>query len=115
MQEYTVEVYTKEENSWAKEMWFKLGTQELHRLGNLPAFTSQDGHLQYYEDDRIHRTDGPAIIRPDGYSAHYLEGIYYSKEDFAAEIAKRNAPPVKELSVEEISKLLGYEVKVVKS
>jgi hypothetical protein len=34
----------------------------------------QDGSIIHLQDDLLHRDEGPAIIRPDGYMAWYLNG-----------------------------------------
>ena len=58
---------------------------------------------------RRHREDGPAVEWADGYKSWYLNGTSYTEKEFN----EKMNPTVKELSVSEISKLLGYEVKVV--
>jgi len=62
-------------------------------------------HLNY----QLHREDGPAIESVDGDKYWYLNGTEYTEAEWKAKLN-----PVKELSVKEISDLLGYEVKVVK-
>ena len=56
-----------------------------------------------------HREDGPACEWADGSKYWCLNGTYYLEAEWKAKLK-----PVKELSVQEISDLLGYEVKVVK-
>ena len=56
-----------------------------------------------------HREDGPAVEGSDGSKFWYLNDTQYTEAEWKAKLN-----PVKELSVKEISDILGYEVKVVK-
>ena len=67
------------------------------------------GTKRWYLNDRLHREDGPAIEWVEGDKCWYLNDVSYTKEDW-----KKKVYPVKELTVSEISKMLGYEVKIVK-
>ena len=68
-----------------------------------------NGNKYWYFNGKRHREDGPAVDWVSGSKYWYLNGIEYTEADWKAELN-----PVKELSVKEISDLLGYEVKVVK-
>ena len=68
-----------------------------------------NGIKHWYLNGKRHREDGPAIEWADGSKSWYLNGIEYTEAEWKAKLN-----PVKELSVKEISDLLGYEVKVVK-
>jgi hypothetical protein len=63
----------------------------------------------WYLNGELHREDGPAIERANGTKAWYLNGKQLTEEEF-----NRKMNPVRELTVEQISELLGFEVKVVK-
>jgi hypothetical protein len=67
------------------------------------------GSKYWYLNNRLHRDDGPAVECSDGYNEWWLNGSEYTEAEW-----KDKLNPVKELSVKEISDLLGYEVKVVK-
>jgi hypothetical protein len=69
-----------------------------------------DGDKFWYLNGKRHREDGPAIEDADGDKWWYLNGKCYTKQEFN----EKMNPKAKELSVSDISKLLGYEVKVVK-
>jgi len=69
-----------------------------------------DGDKYWYLNGKLHREDGPAVEWADGYKSWYLNGTKYDEYEFN----EMMNPSAKELSVSEISKLLGYEVKVVK-
>ena len=68
-----------------------------------------DGTKEWYLNGQIHREDGPAVEGADGTKSWYLNGKKLTKAEW-----KRRTSPVKEMTVAEISKELGYEVKVVK-
>jgi len=67
------------------------------------------GSKEWYLNGKLHREDGPAYEDSDGTKIWYLNGKKLTEADW-----KRRTSPVKEMTVAEISKKLGYEVKVVK-
>ena len=101
MKEYTVKVYDN------RTEWYLNG--KLHREdGNgvqLPAVEYASGSKLWYLNGERHREDGPAREWVDGYKAWYLNGF---------EVTEKEVMGVKELTVAEIEKELGYRVKVVK-
>jgi len=88
------------------KVWYING--KLHRDDG-PAVEYADGYKAWYLNDERHREDGPAVEYADGSKSWYLNGTKYTEAEWKAKLN-----PVKELSVKEISDLLGYEVKVVK-
>ena len=86
--------------------WYLNGKR--HREGG-PAAEYLDGTKFWYRNGQRHREDGPAIEFADGEKWWYLNGVQMTEEYHA-----RATSPVKELSVGEIEKLLGYRVKVIK-
>jgi hypothetical protein len=68
-----------------------------------------NGSKEWFLNGKRHREDGPAVEYTDGAKYWYLNGTEYTEAKW-----KTKLNPVKELSVQEISDLLGYEVKVVK-
>lgn len=70
---------------------------------------SANGTKFWYLNDERHREDGPAVELADGDKYWYLNGSPVTEEEHARRTSK-----TKELTVQEISDLLGYEVKVVK-
>ena len=124
MIEYTVKVYPSGDREWHLN-------GERHREDG-PAIECADGRKEWYLNGKLHRKDGPAIEHADGYKAWYLHGKRHREDGPAAEWAdgakdwwlngkrvteeehKRRTTKTKELTVQEISELLGYEVKVVK-
>jgi hypothetical protein len=51
--------------------WMRNG--KLHRTDG-PAIIRTDGMQEWYKDGLLHRADGPAIIRADGTQAWYVNG-----------------------------------------
>ena len=98
METYTVKVDTNGDKYWHQD-------GKLHRTDG-PAIEYADGEKHWYQDGKRHRTDGPATEFASGSKSWYIEGKEYTKKEFDA--------IVKELTMNEICKLLGYEVKVVK-
>ena len=99
---YTVKVYNN-----GDKLWCLNGRR--HREDG-PAVEWADGYKSWYLNGKRHREDGPAVEWADGYKSWYLNGTKYDEYEFN----EMMNPSAKELSVSEISKLLGYEVKVVK-
>jgi hypothetical protein len=75
-----------------------------------PAIVHYDGTKAWFVNDKRHREDGPAVVCFDGYKEWWLNGKVLTEEQFN----EKMNPTAKEMTVEEISKLLGHEVKIVK-
>lgn len=43
---------------------------------------NETGNIVFVDGQKIHREDGPALIRPDGTSEYYWEGEKKTKEEF---------------------------------
>ena len=63
---------------------------------------------EWFLNGKYHRVDGPAIEYANGYKCWFLNGIEYTESEFNKRMN------LKELTVAEIEKLLGYTVKIVK-
>jgi len=70
-----------------------------------------DGSKAWYLNEKLDRRDGPAVEYADGTKQWWFCGEHLTEEQWKKKVSKDKP---KELSVEEISKLLGYEVKIVK-
>ena len=88
-----------------KIRWYN-ENRKLHRVG-APAVEFADGYRAYWINGVRHRFDGPARIFPSGKEEYYIGGQYLTKDEFIRRTV------VKELTVAEISVLLGCTVKVV--
>ena len=74
-----------------------------------PAVEYVNGCKRWYLNDKCHREDGPAVESANGDKHWYLNGKEYTEQQW-----KEKLSPTKELTVSEISELLGYAVKIVK-
>lgn len=104
MQKYYVQVTSNGTTYWHSDPGCKIFHRE-----NGPAFESASGTKAYYQNDKLHRLDGPAVIFSNGDEEYWVDGVQYTKESF---LKKTN--PFKELTVADIENLLGYAVKIVK-
>ena len=101
MIEYTVKVHV----TGTKE-WYLNG--DLHREDG-PAIEGTYGTKHWYLNGKRHREDGPAIEYADGDKSWYLNGVQYTEEEYYSKLN-----PAKELTMEELVKELGYNVKIIK-
>ncbi len=90
------------------KVWCQNG--KYHRLDG-PAIEYSDGDKEWFQNGKRHRLDGPAIEYANGDKYWYIDDVEYTKEEFNTKVY----PSAKELTVAEISELLGYDVKIVKS
>ena len=122
--EYTVKVYTDGTKYWyqngkchredgpaieypsGSKEWFLNG--KYHREDG-PAIERANGTKYWYLNGNLHREDGPAIERANGTKSWFLNGEEYTEKEFLKKTSK-----VKELTLTELEKLLGYAVKIVK-
>ena len=100
MIEYTVKVYPNGSKSW----WLN---GKRHREDG-PAIEWADGTKFWYLNGKYHREDGPAMEFADGDKSWYLNGKRVTEEEH-----KRMTSKVVEMTMEEINKALGKQVKVV--
>jgi hypothetical protein len=45
-------------------------------------YKSPDGTIRYVKDNKLHNSEGPALIHPDGKEEYYLNGFFYSKDEY---------------------------------
>ena len=86
--------------------WFLNG--KLHREDG-PAIEHFTGTKSWYLNGKCHRVDGPARVYSCGDKEWWIDGINYSEAEFL-----EKTKSVKELTIAEVEKLLGYSVKIVK-
>ena len=123
MIEYTVKV-------WANgyKAWYLNG--KIHREDG-PAYEGASGYKVWYLNGKLHREDGPAREYADGTKAWFLNGKlhredgpayegangdkywYLNDKEVTEEEHKRQTSKVVEMTMEEINKALGKQVKVV--
>ena len=100
MIEYTVKVYSDGAKSWYLN-------DQLHREDG-PAVEYADGSKFWYLNDQLHREDGPAVEWDNGTKYWYLKGKRVTEEEHESLTS-----PIIEMTMEEISRALGKQVKVV--
>jgi len=117
MREYTVKVWDN------RTEWYQNG--KLHRIGG-PAVELESGSKKWYQNGELHRLDGPACEYADGDKSWYQNGELHRTDGPAYEYSDgnkeywengrqiQNSDNIKEMTVAEIAKELGYNVKVVK-
>ena len=71
--------------------------------------TVTDISTEWTLNGKYHREDGPAIAINNSSKLWHLNGVYYTEAQFNKKMA-----PVKEMTIAEIEKLLGFTVKIVK-
>lgn len=47
-----------------------------------PASKLWKGALYWYQNDELHRENGPAVIYPDGNAHYWLRGVLYKKDQY---------------------------------
>jgi hypothetical protein len=70
---------------------------------------SADGYKSWWLNGKRHREDGPATEWADGSKGWSLNGKYMTEEEHKAAMN-----PAVEMTMEEICKVLGKNVKVIK-
>jgi hypothetical protein len=65
------QVYEVEVNDYGTQRWYQ--NDLLHRLDG-PAIIHKDGDQSWYQNGKLHRTDGPAIIYKSGTQSWYQNG-----------------------------------------
>ena len=118
--------YTVKVHDCGDKYWYIDGKR--HREDG-PAVEYANGTKKWYLNDVFHREDGPAIEYSNGTKYWYLSGKQHREDGPAAEYANgtkywylngvevtedKVMNSTKELTVAEVSKLLGYDVKIVK-
>jgi len=106
MIEYTVKVWGN-----GSESWYLNG--KLHREDG-PAREYASGDKFWYLNGKLHREDGPAVEWPNNGTKYW----YLNDKEVTKEEHKRMTSPVVEMTsvemtMEEINKALGKQVKVV--
>lgn len=92
--------------------------QEEKYMSNYTEYT-----VRYFDNEivkhfnsvgQIHNEHGPAICSRDPFNASVKPKFYINGVELSYEEWKKRVAPAKEMTVEEISKALGYNVKIVK-
>jgi hypothetical protein len=84
---YILQGYTIEDNT-EYVVWRFDG--KLHRTDG-PAIIKADGSQEWWIDNKLHRTDGPAYIRADGSQERWIDGKEYTEDEFNLRIKNDKA------------------------
>jgi len=76
--------YTVIVNGYGNKRWFQ--NDKLHRLDG-PAVEWSNGDKEWYQNGKCHRLDGPAIQYASGYKAWYQDGKFHRLDGPAVEYA----------------------------
>lgn len=66
--------------------------------------TWQNGDIEWFQNGKWHRLDGPALEYTDGTKSYWIEGVKYSYEDW-----KRKLPMV--MFMQDVNRVMSYYVK----
>ena len=72
-------------NEFGGKSWYQ--DNKLHRK-NGPAIIYDNGTRLWIMEDEFNREDGPAVMWPSGGKVWYLKGIEYSKEEWFSKLTK---------------------------
>ena len=100
MIEYTVKVWPN-----GDKYWYLNG--KVHREDG-PAIECANVYKAWCLSGEIHREDGPALEDSYGFKSWWLKGKNVTEKEH-----KRLTSPIIEMTMEEISRALGKQVKVV--
>ena len=89
--------------------WYKNSKCKVLHRENGPSVEYTDGTKYWHQNGRRHRTDGPAVEWYDGDTEWYINGKELTEAEFLAA-----TQPVVEMSVADIEKLVGKQVKIIK-
>ena len=95
------------EHADGSKSWYLSG--ECHREDG-PAIERANGDKYWYLNGEYHREDGPAVDHADGTKHWYLNDVRCTEEEYYSKLN-----PAKELTMEELVKELGYNVKIIKA
>ena len=86
-----------------KQWWFN---GERHREDG-PAVEYPDGTKHWFFNGKLHREDGPACEQANGTKFWFFNGDSLTEEEFNQRVN------VKEMSIDQIQKMLGYKINIV--
>ena len=57
---------------------------DIQHRDNGPAFEYDDGYKVWYQFGKLHRTDGPARVNPNGFEEYFINNQQYTEVKFNA-------------------------------
>lgn len=64
-----------------KYIWYIKGTYILHNEGE-PAYETINAYKSWYQNDLLHRLDGPAVEHGNDRQDYYINNFYYKEKDY---------------------------------
>jgi hypothetical protein len=80
-----METYTVKVDTNGDRDWWQ--NDKLHRLDG-PAVERANGNRQWWQKGLLHRTDGPAVEFADGYREWWIEGRFFTEKRFNQQTKK---------------------------
>lgn len=74
-----METYTVKVDTNGDRYWYQ--NDKLHRLDG-PAFETANGDRQWWQNGKLHRLDGPAVEYASGDRQWYIEDKYLTEKEF---------------------------------
>jgi hypothetical protein len=68
-----------ETSKYGSKCWYQ--NDQLHRTDG-PAIEFVNGTKKWYQNGKLHRTDGPAMEWDDGVTEWFIEGKEYPEEEY---------------------------------
>ena len=51
-------------------------------MNQIRCIKSPDGTIRYIKEGKLHNSEGPAVIHPDGKEEYHLNGFQYTKDEY---------------------------------
>ena len=95
-----METYTVEVYENGTREWYQ--NDQLHRLDG-PAFEGLNGERSWWQNGLLHRTDGPAIELADGTTEWWIDGVQLTEKEFCAKMKHRDACDGKKVIIDGVA------------
>ena len=80
-----METYTVKVHTNGTRFWYQ--NDQLHRLDG-PSIEWANGDREWYQNGKRHRTDGPAIENVSGHKGWWINGVQLTQEEFNKQTKK---------------------------
>jgi len=87
------------------KFWYQ--NDELHRLDG-PAVEYANGNKHWYQNDKLHRLDGPAVEYANGNKRWYIDDKQLTEEEFNN---RTSNVEVNEVTLEDIAEAMNIDIK----
>jgi hypothetical protein len=73
-------------NKYGTKYWYQ--NDQLHKTDG-PAIIYPDSSKLWYQNNQVHRTDGPAIEYADGLKSWYIKDKRYPEEEYRKQLISK--------------------------